>query len=348
LVQASSSALNQYLTNARKSANPMWIAGKDASQTPDWMFVNRPDGIIRVAGDPNQVVAVRAPDSSATLLPVRQELQTTIERSTGVSSLYQGGVGGPSTPQINRTAKGASIIDANLDLNIQLLVSLFGAQALSKVGEHFLELNAQYLTEEQEFKITGGKQVEFKTIRPEEVTANFDVIATPDTILKSNPLTRQAELLNVKSVMDAETQVKLDKRPVWKAIFDAHREFDNVGEIIIDPEQQAQDAIDAILKGIMPEVTYNTDHKTVTTIVQKHLIDHEAEYDDLTLQAFSDYIAELRTWIEAAKPNLMAPPQPQLLPTDEQALMDSMAPMENPTQSLPNPIPLEEIAAGGI
>ena len=41
---ALSSALNQYLTNARKAGNPMWIAGSSASQTPDWSFVNRTHG----------------------------------------------------------------------------------------------------------------------------------------------------------------------------------------------------------------------------------------------------------------------------------------------------------------
>ena len=69
-------SLNQFLTNARKAGNPMWIAGSGASQTPDWMFVNRPDGIIRVVGEPNQVVQARTIDTSETMLNMRREMLT--------------------------------------------------------------------------------------------------------------------------------------------------------------------------------------------------------------------------------------------------------------------------------
>ncbi|MBC7237884.1 MAG: hypothetical protein H5T69_18735, partial [Chloroflexi bacterium] len=174
---AISSALNQFLTNVRKAGNPMWIAGRDANQTPDWMFINRPDGIIRVAGDVNQVRQVETRDTSQAILEARRELQTTFERTTSMSSLYLSGTVGGSSPQINKTATGARIIDANIDVNLQMLVSLFGAQALSKLGEHFLELNAQFITEEQEIKITGeGGEIEYIRVRPEEITANFDVV----------------------------------------------------------------------------------------------------------------------------------------------------------------------------
>ena len=215
---ALSSSLNQYLTNARKAGNPMWIAGSSASQTPDWQFVNRPDGIIRVAGDVNQIRQAPIADTSQLMIGVRNELSTLFEKSSSISSLYSSGVSSSgAASQVNKTATGAKVIDANIDMNMQMLITLFASQVLTGIGEHFLELNAQYITEEQEVRITGDKG--FIKIKPEEITANFDVIANPDMITKVSPTVRQAALLNLKSTMDAEKNVQLDSKPVWKAIF---------------------------------------------------------------------------------------------------------------------------------
>ena len=346
---AISSALNQFLTNVRKAGNPMWIAGRDANQTPDWMFINRPDGIIRVAGDVNQVRQVETRDTSQAILEARRELQTTFERTTSMSSLYLSGSVGGSSPQINKTATGARIIDANIDVNLQMLVSLFGAQALSKLGEHFLELNAQFITEEQEIKITGeGGEIEYIRVRPEEITANFDVVVNPDTITKISPVVRQATLMNLKTLADKETQVKIDKRPLWKALINAFPEMDNVGEIVVDVEERANEHIKQILAGFQPQVGLDDDHKGLLTAVQKHLLENANQYDDETLARFLAYVDTLRDYLKASNPDLFAPPpQPEMLPTDETALIESMArevaPNPNPTQGMALPLSEDQL-----
>lgn len=324
---AISSTLNQFLTNARKASNPMWIAGSAAAQTPDWQFVNRPDGVIRVAGDVNQIQQVTTKDTSNSMLEMRRELQTTFERGTSMSSMYTSGVSGGSSPQLNKTATGAKVIDANIDINLQLLVSLFGAQALSKLGEHFLELNTQFLTEEQEIKITGdGGKVEYPRVKPEEVTANFDVIVNPDTITKISPVVKQATLMNLKALADKEAKVQLDTKPIWKALIDAFPEMDNVGDIVIDIQEQGEGDIQEMLKGQMPEVHYDDDHKGLMTVVQKFLLDSAQSLPDETLLLFQQYLDEHRKYIQAANPQLFAPPpQPEVIPTDEEALMQSMS-----------------------
>jgi len=340
LQEALSSTLNQYLTSARKASNPMWIAGSAASQTPDWAFVNRPDGVIRVVGDVNQVKQVTTADTSNTMLNMRRELQTSFERATSMASLYTSGVSGGSSPQVNKTATGARIIDQNIDVNMQMLVNLFGSQAVKTLGEHFLELNAQYITEEQTVAITGKGGSEFITVKPEEITANFNVTVNPDTITKTSLPVRQASLLNMKAMADQEKDVKIDKRPLWKAIIAAFPEMDNVPDIVIDPEAQAQEAIEFILKtGEIPEITLNQDHKSMLTLVQKYMLAHAPEIPPELTQVFLAYRDELQQWIQASNPNLMAPPpQPQMLPTDETALMQSMnqqlAP-PNPTEGMP-------------
>lgn len=296
---ALTATLNQYLTNARKASNPMWLTGDSAKQTPDWQFTNRPDGVIRTVGDINQTKQITTADTSNTMIAMRQELKGSFENATSMSSLYTGG--GSQGAQVNKTATGAKVIDSNIDVNMQLLISLFGAQLLSRIGDHFLELNPQYITEEQEIKITGKKHGGYVTVDPKDVTGNFSCIANPDTITKISPVTRQATLLNLKAAADTEKQVKIDKKKIWRAIEEAFPEIDNVGELVMDPDAQAQEAIDILEKGIVPEIDSNMDHKIVRQVVQVYMLSNQDEMDDDKITLFTKFVDELSNWIEAQK-----------------------------------------------
>lgn len=342
---ALSSSLNQYLTNSRKTGNPMWIAGQAASQTPDWQFVNRPDGIVRVAGDANQIRRVDPSDTSNLMTNLRQELATVFEKSSSISSLYSSGVS--TTSQMNKTATGAKVIDSNIDLNMQMIVSLLGAQVLQGLGTHFLELNAQYITEEQEVKITGERGVEFVKVKPEEITASFDVIANPDTITKTSPVVRQASLLNLKATVDAEKDVLIDKKPIWKAILSSYPEINEINDdIILEPDDIAGEAIEQILRGGEPEIKYNYDHKAIRKIVQFYLMSNQDSLDDEQVVAFTEYVDKLTQWIEADKTLLTMEAQenatnpaataPGTLPTGEQQIEQSVMEANNPIKNMPN------------
>lgn len=321
---ALTTTLNQFLTNASKASNPMWIAGSAASQTPDWQFVNRPNGIIRVVGDVNQVQQQRIADTSGNSLAMRQEMMTSFERTTSMSSLYNAGVG--DTGQMNKTATGAKVIDSNIETNIQMLISLFGAMSLSRIGDHFLELNAQYIKEEQEIKITGKKGIEFVKVNPTDITANFDCIADADTMLKISPIVRQAQLLNMKALADEEKTVQLDKKPIWKAIISSFPEMDNIDDIIIDPEDQANNAIEALLKGILPEVKYNMDHKSIKMIVQVYMISNAEILTPEQVKLFTAYVDEHTKYLEAAKTLFtLEPPEVPLAPTNANGVENAMS-----------------------
>lgn len=350
---ALSSALNQYLTNARKAGNPMWIAGASASQTPDWSFVNRPDGIIRVAGDANQIRQAPIADTSQLMNGLRSELANLFEKSSSISSLYSSGVATPGTNQVNKTATGAKVIDANIDMNMQMLITLFGAQILTGIGNHFLELNAQYITEEQEIRITGEKGTSFIKVKPSEITANFDVIANPDTLTKTSPVVRQASLLNLKTTMDAEKNLQLDSKPIWKAIFSSYPEIEEIDEdIIIDPEVQAQDAITAIEKGIEPVTDWNQNHKAIKKIIQFYMLSNEETITDEQLVMFTNYVDELTKWIDADKMLVTMEQQEMLtdpnanpdmggnpeLSVDENQIENSVAQSSDPIKNQPNNI----------
>lgn len=351
LTIALSSALNQYLTNARKAGNPMWIAGSGASQTPDWSFVNRPDGVIRVAGDAAQIRQAPIIDTSQLMNGLRGELTTLFEKSSSISSLYSAGVS-TSSSQVNKTATGAKVIDANIDMNMQMLITLFGCQILTGIGEHFLELNSQYITEEQEIRITAEKGGGFIKVKPSEITANFDVIANPDNITKTSPVVRQASLLNLKSTMDAEKNITLDSRPIWKAIFASYPEIEEVDEdIIIDPEVQADDAITAIERGIKPITEWNQNHKAIKKIIQFHMMSNVDNLDDKQLVMFTEYLDELTKWIDADK-TIATMEQVEMLsdPTinpnvsiDENQIENSALQNADPVKAMPNNIAGQEM-----
>lgn len=362
LTIALSSSLNQFLTNARKAGNPMWVAGASASQTPDWQFVNRPDGVVRVAGDANQIRKIEPTDTSNLMNNLRQQLSTLFEKSSSISSLYSSGVS--STSQINRTATGAKVIDANIDLNMQMLVSLFGAQILQGIGTHFLELNSQYVTEEQEVRISGDKGGQFIRLKPEETTANFDVVANPDTITKTSTVVRQAALLNLKSTMDGEKNIQLDAKPVWKAIFASYPEVEEIDEdIIIDPQVQAEEIIGTLEREIEPVIDWNMNHKAIRKIIQVYVMSNQDSMDDKKLKSFAKTTDELTKWIDADKIVVTMEQQaealanPAALPSglgnmtgengglpmiNEQQIEQSAMQSADPMKNMPNQVPLQD------
>lgn len=350
LQEAINSSLNQLLTNARKAGNPMWITGEDGAQTPDWVFVNRPNGVVRVSGDPTHTRPIEQRDNTLSLLKARQELQTSFERTSGISSLYMSGAA--SSPQVNKTATGAQIINNNIDQNLELLISLFGAQVLKTTGEHFLELNAQYITEEQTVKITGKRGAsEYVNVSPDEISANFDVKASPERMLKQSPATRQAGLINLHTTLSNAKRegapINLD--PVTEALVDSFPETENIDDIIIDPEKRANQVIESIMKGYEPpKAKYDDDHKAMIALIQKHLLDMPQEHSDEQLLMFDEYIEELKRFIQAKNPNLLSSGgQNDMVPMTQQGIEQSMAQqagMGNPTVNQQIPLTEEQLA----
>lgn len=288
---ASTEILNQSLTNIRSINNNMWITGASASSTPDYMFKQRPSGIIRVAGDPSQVVPVRPQDSTMSMLRMGQELQTKFERTGGISSLYSSG--SASTKSVNQTARGAQIIDQNIDTNIKMIFDLFGEQVLKKVGDHFLAYNAQYVTEEQTFAITGKKGVrELVTISPDQVSANFDVYTVPEAMTKQTPASRQASLQNLISVLTSQEQlmgVKIDFTPLVENLVDSYPETENIDDVVVSIDEKAKRDWSMLERGQMPEIMVRDPHMELIQVVSVHFEDNQATYTPEIQALFQKY-----------------------------------------------------------
>jgi hypothetical protein len=307
---AGTEVLNQTLTNIRSINNNMWITGASQATTPDYMFKQRPSGIIRVAGDPNDVVPVRPVDSTRSMLAFGQELSTKFERTGGISSLYSSGA--PSR-SINQTARGAQIIDQNIETNIQMILDLFGEQVLKRMGDHFLSLNPQYITEEQTFAITGKRGVrEILTIKPEEISANFDVYTYPEAMVKQTPASRQASLQNMLTILNREVipaGVQVDLVPIVENLIDSYPEMENIEDIVTSVDEKAERDFNMILRGQMPEVKARDGHMELVQTVSVMFEEYKDQIDEPTAQMFEQYVEKHMRFMQSEREiNAMAQP----------------------------------------
>lgn len=297
---AGTEVLNQTLTNIRSINNGMWITGADQATTPDYMFKQRPSGVIRVVGDPNDIVQIRPIDSTRSMLAMGQEISTKFEKVGGISSLYSSGA---ADKTINQTARGAQVIDKNIDTNVQMILDLFGEQVLKEMGNHFQELNAQYITEEQSFAITGKRGVrELVTISPDLVSANFDVYTYPEAMVKQTPASRQASLQNLTSVLNSEAPkagVQIDMVPIFENLIDAYPETENIDDIVVSIDEKAKRDIAMLKRGQMPEIKVRDAHMELVQICTVDFEENQADYTPETAALYEKYVQKHMRFMEA-------------------------------------------------
>lgn len=299
---SASELLNLGLTNARQSTFQMWIAGTPAAQTPDWMFRTQPDGVIRVVGDPKQIQPVRVQDTVRSTMGMAQEVANRIERSSGVSSLYASGAGGS---QINQTARGAQIIDSNIDTNIRMISDLFGEQVIKVIAEDFLELNAQYITEPQTMAITGEKGVsELVNATPEQISANFNVYVNAERMVKQTPASRQASLQNTIQVLQniqnqSQGAIQVDLVPAVEALVDATPEMEEVADVVVSVDEKGKRDIAMLMRGQLPEAKVRDAHMDLIQIVSIFAEDNQLTPEQEAL--FQEYVEKHLRFIQSAQ-----------------------------------------------
>lgn len=329
---AGTEVLNQTLTNIRAINNNMWITGASEATTPDYMFQQRPSGIIRVAGDPNEVVPIRPNDSTRSMLAMNQELNNKFEKVGGISSLYSSGV---ADQAVNQTARGAQIIDKNVDTNVQMVLDLFGEQVLKTMGEHFLELNAQYVTEEQTFAVTGKRGVrELVSISPDQVSANFDVFTYPEAMIKQTPASRQASLQNMINTLSAQaniTGVQIDFVPLMENLIDSYPEMENIDDVVISIDEKSARDLNMLKRGQMPDVKVRDSHMELAQLATLDFEENQQAYPPEVQELFATYVEKHIKFLqaEAEMKAMISPPQPQQVPTGGGEFSGNVPPADN-------------------
>lgn len=339
---AATEVLNQTLTNIRQINNDMWVVGSGGAQTPDWAFRKRPDGVIRVMGDSSQVQQIRTQDNTRSAILMGDALGTKIEKAGGIGSLYSSGAA--TGTGINQTARGAQIIDQNIDTNMKMIIDLFGEQVLKPLGEHFLELNSQYVTEEQTFSVTGKRGVRsLMAITPEQTNANFIVSVNTDKIQKQTPASRQASLQNSITVLqDIQTKsggaVQIDFVPAVEALIDATPEMEDVGDIVTTIDEKAKRDADMLSRGQMPEIKIRDPHEDLIVAVNVAFQDIET-MDETGQQLLEDYVNKHMAYIQSQQQVALMknPPMPPQPAQDNSNPAPQFNPENGEQQGLPNP-----------
>lgn len=313
---AKTELLNQTLTNVRSLNNNMWITGESQATTPDYMFKQRPSGVIRVAGDPSGVVPVRPNDGTMSMLRMSQELDNKFEKTGGISSLYSSGA--PSKG-INQTARGAQIIDQNIETNVRMILDLFGEQVLKEIGDQFLGLNAQYVTEEQTFALTGKKGMqEVMSISPDLVSANFNVYTYPEAMIKQTPASRQASLQNLLGTINREvvhSGVAVDLIPLTEALIDSYPEMENVEDIVVSIDEKGMRDIRMLERGQMPEIKVRDAHMELIQIVSVYYEENQATMNPEVGVLFEEYVQKHLRFLQSEKETkAMMNPAPTINP----------------------------------
>jgi hypothetical protein len=331
---ASTETLNQTLTNVRQINNNMWVKGSGAASTPDWEFQQRPNGIISVVGDPNSVTQIRPLDSTGSLMRLNQELNTKGEKIGMISSLYSSGAG---SRQINQTARGAQIIDQNIEGNIRMILNLFGEQVLKRMGEHFLELNAQFVEEEQSFAVTGKRGVrELMTFGPDVATANFDVYVMPEQMVQQTPASRQASIQNLMQIITQQAQaagLQLDLVPMVEALIDSYPEMENVEDVVMSIDEKAKRDYLMLERGQMPEIKVRDPHMELIQAVSLRFEEMGQQYTPEVTELFEQYIQKHLMFLQSEQEiQMMAQPQ---LPQPQEA--GALAGAMGETAGMPNP-----------
>lgn len=297
---ANSELLNIGLTNLRQSTYQMWISGTPAAQTPDWMFQTRPNGVIRTMGDPTQIQPIRVTDVSRQTENFSQGVSNRIEKATGISSMYASGAGGTN---INQTARGAQIIDANIDTNMKMIIDNFREQVVKTIATDFLELNAQYITEEQTFNISGKRGMsELVHVDPSRISANFDVHVNEQPMADQTPASKQASIQNTIQVLQnisnqSQGAVQVDVIPAVEALVDVTPELEGTGEIVVSVDEKGRRDIASLLRGQMPEIKVRDAHMELMQIVSIYVENNELPPEAEEL--FTQYVEKHMQFIQS-------------------------------------------------
>lgn len=122
-----------------------------------------------------------------------------MQQVSGVSPFIAGA--DPSVSGINQeTATGASILQA--EANKRLALKLLQMQVMyTKVAKFFVQLNQQFMTQDEMVRLAGAQGNEWISVTPEQIAGEYDVRSTNSTesLAKTGEVQRMSDVLNTIS-----------------------------------------------------------------------------------------------------------------------------------------------------
>lgn len=287
---------NQYLTNARQQMNNMWITGD--VRIPDWEFISRPNGVIHVVGNIDQIKEVQHKDITGQAQTMMNTLKDDINRTTGINDYLAMG-----TP--DKGKKGAAALELeenNLDQNLKLFMAHIEQKTVKELTKQFLAMNKQYITSDQTIRIAGRHGYKNAEIKPDDVSAAFDPIVIPNSSIPKNPMVRAQNLEALMQMAKDEQKVQINTSPIWKELISSMGLTD-LDEIVPDDRDEALEENDMLIKGIDVEVEVSDNHQVHKTVHQFALISQKL--DQAATKRIVEHIKQHDLWQLAQDPNLI-------------------------------------------
>jgi hypothetical protein len=291
---ALNSVLNQYMTNARQQMNNMWIT--DDAKIPPWEFISRPNGVIHKNG--GELKEVQHKDITNISLNMMAEIKTAIQRTTGISDTMSMGA-------IQERVRGAAMLQQetdNLNENLRLFMGMLEQVGIKKIAEHFLKNNQQFITSEQTIKITGRHGYSHVSLKPDDVSCEFDPIIIPESTIPKNNVVRAQNLQNTLAMAQKEQKVNINTTPIWRELVSVQG-LSDLDEIVPDDTDEAYEENDLLKKGQPVECEPNDNHDRHIAVHQYCLIAEELKGN--VAQRFIDHIKQHKLWKLAADPDLL-------------------------------------------
>ncbi len=278
------SVLNQYMTNARQQLNNMWITSDD--QIPPWEFVSRPNGVIHTKGDIGQLKEVEHKDITQQSLAMMNEIKTEFQRGTSVNDMTMLGL-----PVKGKGAAAQQMQEDSLDQNLKFFMTIFEQNGTKELIKQFLQLNAQYITDEQKIAIS-GKQ--YASLDPKDISAAFTPIITPYSTLPKNNMIRLQNLENVVTII-SKLGVKSNLSPLIREIMHVVGITDG-DEVLPADFDEALSENEALDKGRYVHAAFTDNHAIHKIIHYKDLMDKEAKLDKTAITNRKKHIDEHTLW----------------------------------------------------
>jgi hypothetical protein len=196
LQREANSLRNQRMDNINAMLKAYWIVARSSGVNKEKMKRLAPGDII-FTNDINGIKPDRPPSIDGLTFNAEAANRSDIQRAANLGDMV---TGTPTRSQV-RNATTASLMDQNAKTRWGLSVLLYTEQ-MQRVGEDFMALNAQFLTDPQKIAITGQDGLTYNVnVDYTNIPTNPDIFVTLGYEIQTNKELRKQLLLDLDGVV---------------------------------------------------------------------------------------------------------------------------------------------------
>lgn len=204
LQKEANSLRNQRMDNINAMLKAYWVVARSAGVNKEKMKKLAPGDLI-YTNDINGIKAERPPSIDGLTFNAEANTRADIQRAANMSDMM---TGTPTRSQV-RNATTASLLDQNAKTRWGLSVLLYTEQ-MQRVGEDFLALNSQFLTEEQVISIVGQDGATYRVpVDYASIPRNPDIFVTLGYEVQTNKELRKQLLMDLDGIVTTTPGVNI-------------------------------------------------------------------------------------------------------------------------------------------